>query len=314
MSYQTPDATKWEGRDSDEKAYWHQKIVLKNLESLTRPEKTSCVILGYASDEGVKRNQGRPGAKLGPDAIRNRLAKLSDHPGLFNELIDAGNIVCEENDLEQAQMELSSAVYRLLSMDYFPLLLGGGHDIAYPNYTGLRKFLGDKSIGIVNLDAHFDLRKPEGKGNSGTPFYQIAEDCKASGHDFKYLCLGVQPLSNTEGLYKTAEKLNVKYVERKKFTSASETDVLKEVNDFLHSVDHIYLTIDLDGFAASISPGVSAPSPFGFEIDISLKVIDALMDSGKVSVMDIAEMNPDYDIDGHSARLAAYLIGYALQR
>ena len=60
----------------------------------------------------------------------------------------------------------------------FPVVLGGGHEVAFGTYLGLARISrsahpGDR-IGILNLDAHFDLR-PGPVPSSGTPFRQIAE-------------------------------------------------------------------------------------------------------------------------------------------
>lgn len=312
MTWIKPDISKWTGRSSVKKEYYHELISCGDINNLSRPEKATCAILGYASDKGVERNQGRIGAKLGPDEIRNRLAKISNHPGLFQNLTDMGDIRCEGDQLEEAHDELSHAVRSLLANGYFPILLGGGHDIAYGHYRGIRQHVSDSRIGIINLDAHFDLRKPDPKRNSGTPFFQIAEECRLSGHEFRYMCLGVQPLSNSRTLYETAEKFGVKYISAKDFNRNNLKMVVQRLKDFASQADYLYLTIDMDGFCMSLSPGVSAPSPFGFHTDIVLSVIDLLMSTGKVISLDIAETNPVYDVDGHTSRLAASLIGYVL--
>lgn len=273
----------------------------------------AAALLGYACDEGVRRNMGRTGAKLGPDEIRNRLAKVANHPGAFSAMHDVGSIVCEDGDLEAAQQELSEAVTKLLQNNYFPLLLGGGHDIALAHYNGIRQFAGDKRVGIINFDAHFDLRNYEGEATSGTPFYQIASQCKSANLPFHYLCLGVEPLSNIKSLFDTADALGAQYVRREDFTMSNIEAIEAQVRRFLDDIEILYLTIDLDGFSAAIAPGVSAPSPFGFEVPLVLRLLDLLMKSGKLISMDVAELNPKYDRDGQTAKLAAYLVAHVYQ-
>ena len=80
------------------------------------------------------------------------------------------------------------------------------------------------------------------------------------------------------------------------------------INAFAKNVDHIYVTIDLDGFSSAYAPGVSAPSPMGFSPYIVLECLKTIIGSGKLISMDIAEMNPKYDIDGQTAKLAASLV------
>ncbi|MEL6561328.1 MAG: formimidoylglutamase [Bacteroidota bacterium] len=314
MSYRIPDKSVWTGRESAVSAYMHEVINCKSLQEIENSDEQKIALLGYACDEGVRRNLGRTGAKNGPGAIRNRLAKVSNHPGLFSQIVDFGDICCAGDDLEGTQEELAHAVTRLLDASYFPKLMGGGHDIAYGHYQGIRKHLNEQKIGIINFDAHFDLRTFQGESTSGTPFYQIATDCASADRAFHYMCLGVQPLSNIPELYQTADQLGASYVNRKEFSLSNLEAILDKVDKFVTAVDHIYFTIDLDGFAASIAPGVSAPSPFGFDVDLVLILLDKLFDTGKVISMDIAELNPEYDIDRHTARLAAYLIAYIIQR
>lgn len=313
MSYRNPDKNDWTGRLSADKAYLHETIKCYSLDEVTISNDRKCALLGYACDEGVKRNLGRIGAKNGPGEIRNRLAKVSNHPGQFAQIVDVGDICCDDGDLEAAQRELADAVALLLNANYFPLLMGGGHDIAYGHFLGIRQHFNYQKIGIINFDAHFDLRRYEGESTSGTPFYQIASECAASGVEFHYMCLGVQPLSNISELYQTADTLGVSYINRKEFSLSNLSAILEKVRSFTAKVDFLYLTIDLDGFAAPIAPGVSAPSPFGYDVDLVLILLEELIKSGKVISMDVAELNPDFDIDGHTARLAAYLLAYVIQ-
>jgi formiminoglutamase len=88
-----------------------------------------------------------------------------------------------------------------------------------------------------------------------------------------------------------------------------ETDALKEkINHFMDAVDKIYLSIDLDGFSSEYAPGVSAASPFGFTPAFLLEMLDHIMARGQVLSCDLAEMNPLYDEEERTARLAASLI------
>ena len=100
----------------------------------------------------------------------------------------------------------------------------GGHETAWASFQGLEKFIKNKDqisprIGIINFDAHFDLRSFESvhsdvRPSSGTPFNQIAHFCSSHGWPFQYACLGVSRTSNTEALFERANNLKVLYIER----------------------------------------------------------------------------------------------------
>ncbi len=306
----------WQGRRSHSDAYLHEKVECVHFRQLGSHGNKTYALLGYACDEGVKRNFGRPGARQGPDEIRRALAKLANHLDPLTKLYDTGDIECDGSELEAAQQELSEAVFHLLGQGAFPIVLGGGHDIAYGHYSGIRKYLngsGKKGdMGIINLDAHFDLRTLDGKATSGTPFYQIAEECRKTGQAFHYLCLGVQPLSNIRDLYHKADELGVQYIEATDLHWGRIDEIREAVRKFSEKADHLYLTIDMDGFSAAMAPGVSAPSPLGFEPRIAVEVLRCLVQTDKLASMDIAELNPQFDIDGQTARLAAHLVGHLL--
>ncbi|MFT5738317.1 MAG: formiminoglutamase [Maribacter sp.] len=299
----------YSGRASNQNLYVHEKVLCVDVSSLEKSSDKRVSLFGYACDEGVRRNQGRFGAIKGPDAIRKMLGKLPNHLDDETALLDVGSIHCSNADVETAQETLSQHVKQLLDRNLFPIVLGGGHDIAYGTYNGIKKHLGNsKSIGIINFDAHFDLRSNEDGSTSGTPFYQIAKDCEASGTAFHYLCLGIREDANDSSLFKTAKELEVKYILRDTFRIEFHNEINAWINAFIQNVDAVYVTIDLDGFSSAYAPGVSAPSPMGFTPDVVLASLKTIIASGKLTALDIAELNPIYDIDDQTARLAASLV------
>lgn len=297
------DAPLWQGRtDQAEGApgrRWHQ--VMQTVAG--RAAAGTTVLLGFASDAGVARNHGRVGAAEGPRAIRRALANMPVHE--CTQLADGGDIVCAGDALEAAQLELAAAVAQHLDAGRFPLVLGGGHEVAWGTFSGLATHLarteGAPRIGIVNFDAHFDLRR-DTRATSGTPFLQIAQDCAARGWEFRYACLGVSRYANTEALFARARDLGV-------LTQLDEAldaaHFMPSLQAFVADVDDVYLTVCLDVLPSAVAPGVSAPAARGVGLDVLEPLIEAICASGKLRVADIAEMNPRFDIDGRTAAVAA---------
>ena len=213
-------------------------------------------VLGFACDAGVVRNHGRAGAAQGPREIRRALANVPAH-GLVR-LVDAGDVTCDDGDLERAQTALGDAMFHLLDAGARPVVLGGGHEVAFGTYQGLRKHWQKQGwhgrLAVINFDAHFDLRTSR-PGNSGTPFDQIAEDCAAHGIDLTYCCLGVSRLSNTPALFDRADALHARYVEDTDVQERHLDARIADLDAWLADVDHGYLTIDMDVLAAAVAPG-----------------------------------------------------------
>jgi formiminoglutamase len=298
------DMSVWQGRiDAAEGSLaqrWHQA-----MHPLARDTSAGTVVLiGFACDAGVARNQGRTGAAGGPAAIRHMLRNMPVHE--CDRLADAGDIACAGDELEAAQIELSKCVAGQLAAGRFPIVLGGGHEMAFGSFVGLATHLATKQnaarIGVVNFDAHFDLRHAE-RGNSGTPFLQIAHDCEARGWPFRYGCFGVSRYSNTRALFERAHKLGVVFVLDEQMQSAHHS-----LAAFVAEVDHVYLTFCLDVLPAAIAPGVSAPAVRGIALDVVESLIDFVIDSRKLRLVDIAEMNPRFDIDRQTAAVAARIV------
>ncbi|MEO0895182.1 MAG: formimidoylglutamase [Bacteroidota bacterium] len=299
----------WQGRSTKpEKGpqYWYQQVKCLQEENVEFPA-ADIALLGYACEEGVRRNQGRVGAAAGPLVLRNRLGKLAWHMGQ-KRLLDMGDIVCKGEDLEATQELLANTVAFLLKKGVFPIVIGGGHDIAYGHAMGIHKAAKDFSIGIINFDAHFDLRPTTDLGTSGTPFYQLFHEGKIPSEQLGYFAIGIQENANPKELFDIANQIEGQYIFAEECHASNIPLIEQNLLSFIRSHEAIYLTIDLDGFSSAFAPGVSAPGPMGLTPHFVLPLLKTILGTGKVVSCDLAEFNPTYDIDSHTARLAAYLI------
>jgi formiminoglutamase len=311
VGYKAGDKALYSGRKSKlNNQYWHQEILVSHIEDLKSNNPTDIGIVGYVCDEGVKRNQGRIGAQKGPKSVRNKLGKLPIHYK-NKKIVDFGDIICLDHYLEDCQKALSKTVSTLISNKILPIAIGGGHDIAYANFNGIKeaiKNVSNNKIGIINFDAHFDLRAVETQPNSGTPFNQILTE----NNDVAYFAIGIQQQSNPKELFEIAAQKRVSYISNFDCETFSK-DLKSNLNAFIKEVDYLYITIDMDGFSSAYAPGVSAPSSLGFTPGFVYKVLGFLFQSKKVISCDIAELNPDFDMDDSTASLAARLVDYMVQ-
>lgn len=296
----------WSGRvDLPEDAStrrWHQWV-----RAFMPQAAPGIALLGFACDEGVRRNHGRVGAAEGPAALRRMLSNLPvlDEAPLY----DAGTIACTDGDLEGAQARYAEAMAGLLDAGHLAVGLGGGHEIAYASYLGLAGHLGARRprVAIVNIDAHFDLRRQE-QGSSGTPFLQAIEHARAHGLPLDYLVYGVSAAANTRVLFETADALGVHYVRDDELGLLDLPQRLAELKAKLAGVDAVYLTLDIDGLPHAMAPGVSAPAARGVPLEVVEPLLDVVAATGKLRLVDVAELCPPLDRDYVTARVAARLI------
>lgn len=279
----------------------HQVVKNTKIDQVNKVNNRAFGIVGFESDEGVRRNQGRLGAKEAPNQIRKMMGSIPYHSNEEN-LIDIGNVTCDDGDLEKAQVKLGENVAILIESGYTPIILGGGHETLYGHYLGVRKALGaDKKIGLVNLDAHLDMRIDK-QPSSGTMFRQILE----ADDNANYLCIGLQELGNTEQLFATAKKHDVTYIMEAELEPLEDTFIT--INEFASQHDVIIYTICSDVINQAHAPGVSAPAPFGLHPNTVRLITEHIVTRDNFLSFDISEVNPQLDIEEQTSRLASYIV------
>ena len=321
-----PDSTDaWAGRrdgDGPRHARWHQLV--QPVANLGETEdRDHIAVLGFASDEGVRRNAGRVGAAEGPAALRRALSPLALHGQLGTgerPIVDHGDAVTVGEDLETGQDDAARLLTGALDRPGCKLavVLGGGHETAWASYAGLLASARMQASpqprwGVLNLDAHFDLRDAD-RPTSGTPFAQMARAEEMAGRSLSYAVIGIAEPSNTRVLFERARQLGVHWMTDLETLDRGAAGITEFVEDFAHDLDVLYLTIDLDVLPAATAPGVSAPAGVGVPLPLIMAAVRAAAATGKLAVLDVVELNPRLDIDQRTARTAARLIDLAVTR
>jgi formiminoglutamase len=306
----------WSGRtdpeDGPRALRWHQRVQPWTGDA---PCADAAVMLGFACDAGVRRNRGRPGAAEGPQALRRALAGLALHTERV--LLDGGDVGCSGDALEAAQAAYAARVRAALDGGAFVLALGGGHEIAWASFQGVAAHLDaattGRRIGLLNFDAHFDLRSPARGASSGTPFRQVAAWCAAQDLPFRYAAIGISPVANTAALFDVARELGVRWVEDIDCREAGRAGLEGVLEAFLDDIDALCVSVCLDVFPAASAPGVSAPAALGIEPALVLGLLRGLGAACRRRDLpwllgEVAELCPAQDIDARTARLTARVV------
>ncbi|MBY0123323.1 formimidoylglutamase [Bacillus sp. S/N-304-OC-R1] len=310
--YTEPSKKHWFGRTDSQTDFlsfrYHQKVNTSGALSQSA-KKGTFGIIGFKCEAGVKRNKGRLGAAEAPEKIREALGKLPWHLPEDTDVLDAGDISCIEDEMEEAQAELGHSITDLLNKNVSPIILGGGHETFYGHYLGARQFIGQEAkLGIINIDAHFDMRPYDEQTSSGTMFKQILDSDSNSG----YLCLGIQKYGNTRSLFETAGNYNVEYVLEEDMCLTNMDPVQQKIEGFISAHDYIILTLCTDVINSAFAPGVSAPSPFGLDPKLVRSLIRHIVSNEKALSFDISEVNPAVDENNRTVALAAQLVNEAI--
>lgn len=270
------------------------------------PARPRAVLIGFPSDEGVRRNGGRQGARQAPDAVRRAFFRLTPDAGkAFRELLesthDAGNLRLS-GDLEEDQEALGEVVGDCLARGLLPVLLGGGHETAYGHFLGYVR--AGLRVAILNWDAHADVRPlRDGKGHSGSPFRQALLHPSAACRS--YTAAGLLPYCVSPDHADFVRERGGRVVWRDEIQGESR---LEEIYASLEAP--ALVSFDLDAVDQSQAPGVSAPAAGGLSGILWLRAAFEAGRTPAVTSMDLVELSPPLDRDEHTTRLAALTLWY----
>jgi len=268
--------------------------------------KCQVVILGCPQDEGVARNRGRVGAKEAPTEIRRAFYRLP-MPGAMGSLrlFDLGDLRLQPT-LEATHALHFEVVRQLLKEGKIVISLGGGNDIAYPDGKAAAKQFG--RILAFNIDAHLDLRA-DPEPNSGTPYRQLLEEKHLLPELFHEI--GIQPLANSSAYLDYAREQRISLHTLGELQERGVDEILRGPLSTAQ-VKAIFWGFDLDSVRASDAPGVSAPSPIGLSAEEICRIGALAGRDARTRLIEISEVNPVFDQDGRTSRLAALILMSAL--
>ncbi len=203
-------------------------------------------------------------------------------------LIDAGDLALPQTAEDRSLIQ--NAVAAQLRAGHRVLSLGGDHSVTHPVVCAYAAHW--SALSIVHIDAHPDLY-PIFQGqrySHACPFARILEETQIA----LLVQIGIRTMSPAQ--QRVADQYGVKVF---------GPSQLREAGNALPS-GPVYLTVDLDGLDPACAPGVSHREPGGLSVREVLALISAI--PGQVVGADVVELNPDVDLDGVSAAVAAKLV------
>lgn len=268
-------------------------------------ESADVVIVGCPQDEGVKRNNGRPGAADAPAAIREQFYRLTTF-NIQKRLVDIGDVKIG-SDLEETHENHAAVVKAVLADGKRVIVLGGGNDISYPDGKAMAETFGERNWIGINIDSHLDVRIADQR-NSGTPYRQLLEE-KLLRPDYFYE-VGYQTHFCSPVYYEYIRNLGVNRISLELLRSRAEADLeLKESikQKFIgHSSSlNTFFGFDLDAVRSADAPGTSAPSPLGLRAGEFIQLVKYAASLANTRIIEFSEVNPKYDADNRTSKLVA---------
>jgi len=226
-------------------------------------------------------------------------------------LKERGNVEVGDS-LEENHKTLTKEVETILNDGSILIVVGGGNDQSYCNARGLMNSLKTGNIGVVNIDAHLDVRPllDGGLAHSGSPFRQLLTDSDFQKDGGKFIEFAAQG--------------NQSSAEHAKFVTENGGDIhwLNNVNrnagdHFSHDVldkfeeRDVFVSFDIDSIEGAHCPGVSCPAVRGLTAQ---QALDVCFEAGahlKTRMVDLSEFNPDVE-EYRTGTLVCNMIYYFL--
>ncbi len=277
----------------------------------------------------------RRGVDMGPSAIR-----IADLPGRLRELgyqiIDEGDIQVKTQEVQvikdprlkylpeisRSCEELALKTKRILDTSSFPLILGGDHSMSIGSIAGIAAHCREhnKRLGVIWIDAHADMNTPDSSPSGNIHGMPLAVS----------MGLGSEQLTNLLGFAPKVDPRNVALIGIRSVDPGERT-LIKDLQVIAHAmpdidklgmyhvmqsvlehmrthVDHLHVSFDLDSVDPTLVKGVGTPVPGGFsyrEIHLAMEMI---AESGLLSSLEVAEVNPILDDKNSSAVFAADVV------
>ncbi|EOV5433546.1 TPA: agmatinase [Vibrio parahaemolyticus] len=246
------------------------------------------VVLGVPLDMATS---GRPGARMGPDAIRRASVNLAwegkKFPWDFNVLdklkvIDAGDLVFDCGDAEDFTYRLEAATSEILKSGKTMLGLGGDHFITLPILRAYAKHHGQ--MALIHFDAHTDTYANGSSYDHGTMFYHAPKEGLISVKNSVQIGIRTEYKQQDHGF-------NV--INAMQANDMSVNEILEEIRRTVADKP-VYVTFDIDCLDPAFAPGTGTPVCGGLNSDKALKIIRGLAGMNIVG-MDVVEVSPPYD-------------------
>jgi len=260
------------------------------------------VLVGVPMDLGVT---NRPGARLGPRAVRNveRIGPynhaLKIAPVAAMKTADIGDVPFRSRyGLAQSIEDIEAFFARIHRAGVVPFAVGGDHSITYPILKALGR---ERSVGLVHIDAHCDTAGPfEGsKFHHGGPFRHAVLDGVLDPE--RTIQIGIR--GSAEFLWEFSYASGMTVIHAEEVTELGINAIIAKARAIIGD-GPTYLSFDVDGLDPAFAPGTGTPEAGGLSAREVLAILRG-MSGANIIGGDVVEVAPQYDPTTNTAQIAA---------
>lgn len=268
--------------------------------------------LGVPFDEG---NIGKPGSDEGPREFR--LASQEYFPYWFEYQVDLQGSCADCGDVQMPKVNpalsrdrIYQAVRTILEAGVTPIICGGDRSIGIPAAKALSDHIGEgRKMGYLHFGAHLEMADSwAGEKNVSTcTLARVSELPNLAGGNIAHV--GARNSMNPKDWIDLAKERGIRFHPMYELLERGvDTAVEEAIDQAWSGTDAQYLSFNFNVMDASDAPGVTSTEPGGLESREMMKIAGALGRRRAVSVIEISELCPIFDVSGTSSRLAVCVI------
>lgn len=265
----------------------------KSVADLVGPE-GEVALLGAPMEAGSV-TPGR--CDLAPETVRRTLRRFSTYdvttnaPELDIRLADLGNIPVQGLMPAAGFCAIRDSVAAAAARHPLTIVLGGNNAVTRPVVHALGPSL--DRVGLITLDAHFDLRETDQGPRNGNPIRCLLEDGLSGAN----ICqIGLAPFANTAKMYHDADEAGISVSTIDDCCGTGIDWIVDAALEDLDHVDSIVVDFDIDVIDRSQCPGAPGARPGGMPVTMFFQAARRLAAQPKVKIVDLTEFDPSLDV------------------
>jgi arginase family enzyme len=242
---------------------------------------------------------------LAPTVIRQTLRRIGRYDveterELQTQVYDYGDVAIDGLSIEDATPHIRDAVGTSAAAHTLTLLVGGNNAVTRPGVLGLGAPL--EKIGLITLDAHFDMRDlDQGLGN-GNPVRALIEDGLPGANIAQ---VGLASFANSRKMHDDAIAAGNLVITMGEVRQKGIDQAIGRAIDHVAHCDAIVIDCDIDVIDRSQMPAAPGARPGGLPVADFFRAVRLLAAELRVRLIDLTEWDPPLDATDLSALTAA---------
>jgi arginase family enzyme len=222
---------------------------------------------------------------------------------LRSRIADDGDLPVAELSIEDATAQIVHAVAENVERHALTLLIGGNNAVTRPGVHGIARAVGAPldRVGLITIDAHFDMRDTSGGLGNGNPVRALLED-GLPGRNIAQI--GLAAFANSKAMHSDAVQAGNRVITLAEFEHIGWEGAVEHALEGLASCDVLVVDCDIDVIDRSQFPAAPGARPAGMQARDFFAVARRLAAEPRVALIDLTEWDPPLDPSDLSSLVA----------